>query len=77
MAKIELSECAVKYMAQQFVKELDDYIPKSVIDDIKAEIQAKYDVIPWRENENSDGWIEALEWVLEIIDRHINGKEQE
>lgn len=33
------------------------------------EIKAKYDSIPWRNNEYDDGWIEALEWVLGIFEK--------
>ena len=39
------------------------------LDDVKAEIKAKYDSIPWRNKEYDDGWIEALEWVLDILNR--------
>jgi len=38
------------------------------LDDVKAEIQAKYDSIPWRYIQYDDGWIDALEWVLGILD---------
>ena len=38
------------------------------LDDVKAEIQAKYDSIPWRYIQYDDGWIDALEWVLYILD---------
>ena len=48
----------------------------SAIDDIKAEIQTKYDEIPYRNNEYDDAWIDALEWTLEVIDKHL-GKESE
>ena len=49
------------------------------IDDIRAEIKTKYESIPgvpWRFKEYDDGWVMALEWTLEIIDKHI-GKESE
>lgn len=47
------------------------------LDDVKAEIQAKYDSIPWRNNEYDDGWIEALEWVLFSILDNIGKAESE
>lgn len=34
-----------------------------------SEIKAKYDSIPWRNNAYDDGWIEALEWVLDIFEK--------
>ena len=37
------------------------------LDEVKAKIQTKYDSIPWRYYDKDDGWNEALEWVLEII----------
>lgn len=46
----------------------------SAIDEIRAEIKTKYESIPgvpWRFNEYDDGWVMALEWTLEIIDKHI------
>ena len=42
----------------------------SVLDRIRAEIRTKYDSIPWRNNDYDDGWIEALEWVLDVIDKY-------
>ena len=45
------------------------------LDDVKAEIQAKYDSIPWQYIQYDDGWIDALEWVLYILDNI--GKESE
>lgn len=54
--------------------EAKDYILKaleqeSVLDKIRAELKTKYDSIPWRNNDYDDGWVEALEWVLDIIDK--------
>ena len=57
----------------------EDEYKKMVIDvfeNIKAEIQAKADSIPWRNTLYQDGQIEALEDVIELIDKHI-GKENE
>ena len=46
------------------------------IEDIRTEIQTKYDGIPYRNNQYDDAWIDALEWVLEsVIDKHISRKE--
>ena len=53
-----------------------DAVSMSVIENIKAELQAKCDSIPWRNTYYDDGWIEALEWALEVIDKYI-GKESE
>ena len=48
------------------------------IEDIKAEIQTKYDSIPYRNNQYDDAWIDALEWVLEsVFEKHISRKETE
>ena len=41
-----------------------------VLDNIRAEIEDKSLTIPYRRRELTDGWIEALEWVLEIIDKY-------
>lgn len=44
-----------------------------VLEEIKAEIKTKYESIPgvpWRFKEYDDGWVMALEWTLEIIDKH-------
>ena len=42
-----------------------------VLDKIRAEIKAKYDTIPWRDNQYNDGWVEALEWVYDdVIDKY-------
>ena len=48
----------------------------SALEEIRSEIQAKYDEIPYRNNEYDDAWIDALEWTLEVIDKHL-GKESE
>lgn len=48
------------------INALYDGIP---LDDVWAEIKAKYDSIPWRNKEYDDGWIKALEWVLDILNR--------
>lgn len=56
---------------EQLKKEKADLL--SVIKNIKVEIQAKYDSIPYGHTFSDDGWIEALEWVLEsVIDKHIS-----
>ena len=48
------------------------------IEDIRAEIQTKYDSIPYRNNEYDDAWIDALDWVLEsVFEKHISRKETE
>lgn len=45
------------------------------LDKIRAEIKTKYDSIPWRNNDYDDGWVEALEWVLDnVIDKYKGGK---
>lgn len=42
-----------------------------VLDKIRSEIKTKCDSIPWRNNDYDDGWIEALEWVLDdVIDKY-------
>ena len=46
------------------------------IQNIRAEIQVKYDEIPYRYKDYEDGFIDGLEWVLSVIDKHI-GKEKE
>lgn len=61
--------------------EAKDYILKaleqeSVLDKIRAELKTKYDSIPWRNNDYDDGWVEALEWVLDIIDKAESEEEE-
>ena len=67
------------YMTAGLHREAADTIEayQKAFEDIRAEIQAKYDSIPYRYNDNDDGWIEGLEWVLEIIDKHTSGKDAE
>lgn len=51
----------------------------SALEEIRAEVQEKYESIPgvpWRFKEYDDGWVMALEWTLEVIDKYI-GKESE
>ena len=40
---------------------------EGMLDKIRAEIKTKYDSIPWRNNDYDDGWVEALEWVLDDV----------
>ena len=47
-------------------------VPKSVLEDIKAEIQQEYLATGYRE----DYW-KAIDNVLHIIDKHISGEEQQ
>lgn len=56
----------------------DDAIRKGVpLDDITTVIRNKYDSIPWRYNDNDDGWIEALEWSLEVVENILSKAESE
>lgn len=67
-------ELETEYVCHELMKAVDNGTP---LDDVKAEIQAKYDSIPWRNNEYDDGWIEALEWVLFSILDNIGKAESE
>ena len=49
-----------------------DAIPKSVLEDIKAEIENQLFV---GRILNSKDFDDGLKWCLDIIDRHISGKE--
>lgn len=66
---------ALNYDREQYKKGYKDVI--SVIEDIKAEIQETIDSTPYRYHDYEDGRIDAYEDCLEIIDKHINGKENE
>ena len=54
-------------------EDADEFIPKSVIEDIKAEIYKVMDE-PQYQHEDED-WGVGLAWALEIIDKHISRKE--
>lgn len=62
---------ALRYDRQQYEKGYEDAM--SVIEDIRAEIDKKYDEIPFNYNYYNDGMIDALEWVLELIDKRTSG----
>ena len=66
---------ALNYDRDQYKKGYADAM--AVIEDVKAEITAKYDSIPFRYNYYDDGWIDGLEWVLNVIDKHMRGKTNE
>ena len=72
MAKLEIPK---KYIDESIQSAIDDikqnFIPKSVLEDIKSEIQSKIDKIPWRNTQYQDGQIETYEDVIEIIDKYI------
>lgn len=46
-----------------------------VLDKIRAEIQTEQNGILWRYNDYDDGRSEALEWVLEVIDKYTGVRE--
>lgn len=51
-----------------------DAVPMSVFEEIKAEIKTKYESIPcvpWRFKEYDDGWVMALEYTLEVVDKYL------
>ena len=59
------------------IRQEDEFIPKSVIEDIKAEIEdldTYFDNDHWSSNKKP---MYLREDVLEIIDNHISGKEKE
>lgn len=74
----DCEKCAEEHW--QLAEWLTDYQRLlKAIGEIKAEIKTKYESIPgvpWRFKEYDDGWVMALEWTLEIIDKHIR-KESE
>lgn len=62
-----------RYEEHKLILELLEQEP--TLDKIRAEIKAKYDIIPWRNNDYDDGWIEALEWVLDdVIDEYMGSE---
>lgn len=64
---VEALEIAIKAIQT----DNSEKVYQKAFEDIRAEIQTKYDSIPWRNNQYDDGWIEGLEWVLEeVIDKH-------
>ena len=57
-----------------------EMIPMSVIEDIKAEVRKAQEEIydTPKDVYEPDYWMrEGMDYVLEIIDKHIRGKEQE
>jgi len=69
--KKALNSLRIDEMYQLEMENAEEFIAKSVLDKIRAEIKTKYDSIPWRNNDYDDGWIEALEWVLDdVIDKY-------
>ena len=50
-----------------------EVVPMSVIEDIRADIDEQYDIVK-RDNIYC---AEGLEMALDVIDRHISGKETE
>lgn len=50
---------------------------KALIDNVKAEIQTEYDKLPEENTDIEGGWIEALEWVLVILDNIGKGDSDE
>lgn len=51
------------------------YIKADVLDKIRAEIQSEQNDILWRYNDYDDGRSEALEWVLNVIDKYTGVRE--
>lgn len=55
----------------------DEFISKSVIKDIKAEIGARvFDIKPKSNGNYFDGVDDVMDIVSAILDNHMNGKEQ-
>ena len=52
----------------------DDFIPKLVIEDIKAEIASARNAL---EVHGQMDEVHALNFAIQIIDKHISGKENE
>lgn len=50
---------------------------KKAIEDIKSEIGKNYDGIPYNYSDYNNGMIDALEWVLDVIDERTNGEKME
>lgn len=67
-----INSLKVDEMYQLEKEDADEFIPKSVIEDIKAEIRS---IQPkWYENAGKHNCIDE---VIKIIDKHISGKDQE
>ena len=48
---------------------------QNIIEQIRAEIKTKSDSISWRNTDYDDGWIEALDWVVDdVIDKYIESE---
>ena len=68
--KFEVNEQEIVDKVLEIVK--DEFIPKSVIEDIKSEIRS---IQPkWHENAGKHNCIDE---VIKIIDKHVSGKESE
>ena len=73
------AERDVMNMAINSVKteDADEFIPKSVIEGIKAEIEKPLKEERFFDTENAKAQAIALRWCMEIIDKHISRKEKE
>ena len=75
--KIAINSLKVDEMYQLEKEDADEFIPKSVIEDIRAEIQAIE--MEGRVDDRTRfirGGKEVKNLVLKIIDKHISGKDQ-
>lgn len=73
--KFEIDKKFIDDAVQSAVDEIkENYIPLSVIEDIKAEIEA---YINAPNLSNKDGVEDGLRLAINLIDKHISGKEKE
>ena len=57
------------------VNQLNKWIGAEVLDEIRAEIENKYESISDTYHHYETGFTDALEWALSLIDKHIEGSE--
>lgn len=63
-------------LLDSLVSKLNYYAEQTdMLDKIRAEIQSEQNDILWRYNDYDDGRSEALEWVLEVIDKYTGVRE--
>ena len=66
-----------EYIRNAFEEIKRDYVPRSVIDDIRAEIEKEKNDYKDIGEDFSDNTAYGLELALDIIDKHLRGEEKE
>ena len=76
--KIAINSLKVDEMYQLEMEDADEFISKKVFEDIKAEVRKAQEEIYDAPQDvyEPDYWMrEGMDYVLEIIEKHISGKE--